>query len=173
MILLMNCVVRLFIGISLFAILVPLAAAAGSDALFESQQLERWVNFEALQKSRSESRVRDEAAVDVIRQRRRDRLEEQELQRARHVATMKRYSMEEAERLEAENQRISDDEDQLREQGRKVYLNRRDMFLEIERRIGRIDANLEYDIDMEKEPDSKTSWSDFKSTATGEGRESN
>ena len=169
----MNRVVQLCISISfvVFAF-VPRMVSAGPTASFESQLVDRWVDFEKIQKHRAHVKVQDERELEEIRERRRERLAREEALRVQHVEKMKRYSMEEAERLEAENEKSADDVDQKRDQMRVEQIRRRDNILELERRIGRIDPYLEYDIDMVREPESKTSWSDFKPSSAGEGRES-
>ncbi len=169
----MNCVVQLGISISfVISIFVPLLASAGSTATFENQLVDRWVDFEKIQKDRARSKAQDERELGEIRERRRERLAREEALRVQHVEKMKRYSMEEAERLEAENEKSADGVDRKRDQERLEQIRRRNKILELERRIGHIDQYLEYDIDMVREPESKTSWSDFKPSSAGEGRES-
>lgn len=169
----MNRVVQLCISISfvVFAF-VPRMVSAGSTASYESQLIDRWTDFEKIQKERTRAKAQDERELEEIRERRRERLAREEALRVQHVQKMKRYSMEEAERLEAENEKSTAVADRKRDQERLERIHSRNKLLELERRIGHIDQYLEYDIDMVREPESKTSWSDFKPSSAGEGRES-
>lgn len=168
----MNCVVQLCISISVVFAFVPHIVNAGSAVSYESQLIDRWVDFEKIQKERARNTADYTRELEALREERRERAAREEALRVQHVEKMKRYSMEEAERLEEENLKTTNEADRKRDEARVGQIQSRDKLMDLESRIGRIDSNLEYDIDMVREPESKTSWSDFKPSSAGEGRES-
>lgn len=141
-------------------------------AKVRKQFIERNVAFKSVLEARKKEQREDEVGrVERKRQRAEAaRLEEQ--YREAHLAMMKRYSMEEAERLDREDEERIEREISREDLARARFVELRDQSLEIESQVGTPDPYLELDIDLKKQPDSKTSWTEIKHTDMGEGKES-
>lgn len=129
-----------------------------SDREFETQLVSQKRDFNELLKSRLKT---SEQEVLAARAHGEKRSEEQQIQKeleASYRRQIKRYSMEEIELQDRA------DEERLRVESLKVdnsrgeFIARRDRHREIEKSIAPVDGNLEFQIDMNKEPDFKSSY---------------
>jgi hypothetical protein len=135
-----------------------LAFSEMSDRELETELVSKKRDFNEFLRSRLNS---SEQEVLAARAHVEERREEEQIQKdleASYRRQMKRYSMEEIE--------IQDraDEERLRLESLKVdnsrgdFIARRDRHREIERSIAPVDGNLEFQIEVNKEPDFKSSY---------------
>lgn len=129
-----------------------------TDRELEAQLVSEKRDFNEFLKLRLKS---SEQEVMADRAHGKKRLEEEKIQKeleASYRSQMKRYSMEEIE------QQDRADEERLRlesfkaESLREDFIARRDRHGAIKKSISPVDANLEFEIDMSKEPDFKSSY---------------
>lgn len=129
-----------------------------TDRELETELVSKKRDFNEFLKLRLKS---SEQEVQAARAHGEKRLEEEKIQKeleASYRRQMKRYSMEEIE------QQDRADEERLRLESLKVdssrgdFIARRDRHREIEKSIAPVDGNLEFEIDMKKEPDFKSSY---------------
>ncbi len=142
----------------------PAAAAEQADSGFETMLREKKRDFERYIVNREKKSESETAAAEALRTARRAQIEKQaELQR-QYQRTMKRYSMEETEKLDRQDEerlaKLSDKNDEERAAFRKRQNYRRQLELD----IAPVDSYREFDINMAVEPESKASHTESKNS---------
>lgn len=132
-----------------------LTAQEKTDAVDSMMQKKR--DFQSYLKDRIKNSELELQAAIAIRESRERELREQLERQARHRAQMKRYSMEEIEAQDRLDEQRILNRDLAAEARRNAYVERRDSLREIEASIRPVDPLLEFDIDLKKEPDFKSS----------------
>lgn len=137
---------------------VDSALAEMSDRDFETQLVNKKRDFQEFLKLRLKSSEQELMAARAHGEKRREEEQIQKELEASYRRQMKRYSMEEIE------QQDRADEDRLRlersksESSRGEFIARRDRQRDLEKKISPVDGNLEFEIDMSREPDFKSSF---------------
>jgi hypothetical protein len=129
-----------------------------SDREFEVQLVAEKRDFNEFLKTRLKS---SEQEILAARAHGETRREEEKIQReleASYRRQMKRYSMEEIESLDRADEERLRLESSKAENSRGEFIARRDRHREMKRTIAPVDENLEFQIDLKKEPDFKSSY---------------
>ncbi len=129
-----------------------------TDREFETELILKKRDFNQFLNLRLKSSEQEIIAARAHGEKRQEEAQIQKDLEASYRQQMKRYSMEEIE--------IKDraDEERLRIEASKVessrgeFIARRDRHRELDRAIAPVDGNLEFEIDMNKEPDFKSSY---------------
>lgn len=161
-----------FAGVLFAALLLGLpflARAEMSPREYEAHLIQKKRDFqkylnERLQASESER----DAALKMRMSREKEIREQNELQR-RYREQMKRYSMEEIEARDRADERRIEQEQQQGESLRRDFIARRDRLRELDLAISPVDELKEFDIDMTKEPDFKSSYPSGEMQSLGSG----
>jgi hypothetical protein len=129
-----------------------------SDGELETQLVSKKRDFTDFLKSRLNSSEQEVLAARAHVEKRREEERIQKELEASYRLQMKRYSMEEIEMQDRADEARLQMESSKVDNSRGEFIARRDRHREIEKSIAPVDGYLEFQIDMNKEPDFKSSY---------------
>ncbi len=140
------------------------ASAEQSDSGYETMLREKKRDFERYIANRAKKSESEAAAAEALQAARRARSEKQAELQLQYQRTMKRYSMEEIEKLDRQDEERLAKRDEKNDDERAAFLKRKNYRRELENEIAPVDSYREFDINMAVEPESKASHTESKSS---------
>lgn len=147
-----------FFLLFLLIFLSSVARAEMSPREYEAQLIQKKRDFQNYLNERLKaSEAEKNAALEMRVSREKELRRQSELER-QYREKMKRYSMEEVEARDRADEKRIESEQARNEELRRDFIARRDRLRELDRAISPVDELKEFDIDMTKEPDFKSSY---------------
>ena len=144
--------------LSFLIFLSSVARAEMSPREYEAQLVQKKRDFQNYLNERLKaSEVEKNAALEMRISREKELRRQSELER-QYREKMKRYSMEEVEARDRADEKRIESEQARNEELRLDFIARRDRLRELDKAISPVDELKEFDIDMSKEPDFKSSY---------------
>lgn len=138
--------------------------SATSDPAYETALREKKRDFERYIAGRNKSSESELATAEALRKSREKREREQAELEVQYQRTMKRYSTEETEKRDREDEERIAKRDMEDDQTRLAYRDRQELRRELEAEIAPVDPYREFEINMAVAPESKVSHVESKSS---------
>lgn len=165
----LELILWLSLGTVMGATVVLPAEAEMSPREYEAHLVQKKRDFQKYLSERLKASESERDAALAMRASREKELHEQNERQRRYREQMKRYSMEEVEALDRDDEKRIEQERQQGESLRRDFIARRDRLRELDLAISPVDEMKEFDIDMSKEPDFKSSYPSAEMQSFGSG----